>query len=594
MEKQRRLLIAGICLVMFVFCVLSLFISRRPKKSSFLIDSTINNQFLPCPAQQLSTPRGNSFHDSLFFLLTDTQRKELSLEIEQKGSAALCISFLCTPLSEKKRSELSGKVMNYGFLYEDDITKNYTIHTDRISRPVVNADVLSLYQHALEKQVTISLGCKQLPVGFWLSGIDQSVIAGVHIAHASMGWDKDYQFFAFSSAGGSISFDTTSFDFSGATELFAATNTAERLMPRLTVGLVPLADGNYGTYERQLAVVVKNGGETITIRRGPKQTQVVLPVAALVEPFARFQLVAGGDSVSSVLMTANDAALLPREDGMVVAPYVCDPGLILKWKRQNWRNHDYELFAWNMFPHVLLFDTVNYSVQDDFFRRIAFFVEKQGYRGRLITDEELGNKHGYNAHDYKADDLAAFFNAASQQNFPLNAREYLLKDILIANGVLIANDGLLTAGEGAVISVSQETVLGTRQVLLTHEAYHGIYFSNEDFRNTVSAVYMLTENDAIAFLKAFWTAQLLNYDVSDEYLMQNEFMAYLMQRPLGETGPYFITASRRPHVAAVAKGLCDYIQYTNGQAYEQAAEVLNEYAFTQWGLAAGRVSLVSR
>ena len=49
---------------------------------------------------------------------------------------------------------------------------------------------------------------------------------------------------------------------------------------------------------------------------------------------------------------------------------------------------------------MLIFDTASYAVQARFFRRLAFYVEKQGYRGRLLTDAELGSRRGYNAHDY--------------------------------------------------------------------------------------------------------------------------------------------------------------------------------------------------
>ena len=39
-------------------------------------------------------------------------------------------------------------------------------------------------------------------------------------------------------------------------------------------------------------------------------------------------------------------------------------------------------------------------------------------------------------------------------------------------------------------------------------------------------------------LKYFSVTPSLNYDIKDEYLVQNEFMAYLLQQPLSEVADY--------------------------------------------------------
>ena len=67
-------------------------------------------------------------------------------------------------------------------------------------------------------------------------------------------------------------------------------------------------------------------------------------------------------------------------------PMKTDLGLVLSSKTSTWRTKDYEIYEWNIFPGILFFDTLNYSVQDQFFRRLAYFSEKKGFRGKLLAD----------------------------------------------------------------------------------------------------------------------------------------------------------------------------------------------------------------
>ena len=78
---------------------------------------------------------------------------------------------------------------------------------------------------------------------------------------------------------------------------------------------------------------------------------------------------------------------------------------------------------WKQFTEILIDDYKDYKVQDDMLKRLAFFVEKEGYRGRLAKDSEIKNLHGFNAHDYRGESLAAFFTLAAKENFPLNIKE---------------------------------------------------------------------------------------------------------------------------------------------------------------------------
>lgn len=299
--------------------------------------------------------------------------------------------------------------------------------------------------------------------------------------------------------------------------------------------------------------------------------------------------------VQDVYMTLKDVAI--REDGYVVEPLITDPGLIALWEKDNWRTEDYELFEWEQFPGILFFDTADYAVQDDFFKRLAFYTEKTGYIGTLVSDEALVGQHGFNAHDYRSETLAAFFTLAETTNFPLNEKELLLKDILLHNGIIKeAATGGYESGYGAVISLSQESAMYLRYTFVAHEGFHGIFFVDEQFRNMVASVYEKADPQSIQFLHSYFSIHAsLNYNLEDTYLMHNEFMAYVMQQSVARTGPYFADnlAYRATMLQAVPE-LCAYVQASKGAGFTDASQQISDYVFQRWGLEAGRVNLISR
>jgi hypothetical protein len=227
---------------------------------------------------------------------------------------------------------------------------------------------------------------------------------------------------------------------------------------------------------------------------------------------------------------------------------------------------------------VLVIDSVSYEVQARFFKRLAFFVEKVGYRGSLLTDAELRGRHGYNAHNYNAAGLAEFFTAAQQEGFPLNAEEELLREIVLANGIISAGgdaDGF-TPNDGGVLAVSQESSSfpGLRELLVSHEAYHGVYYAEPDYVRAVDDAWESLD----ARQQRFWTLLLsgLQYDVDDEYLVRNEYHAYLLQQPVTAAGWYFESRSAerlRRWYPGLAGWFDEYFRDYAGSHREQAAAI---------------------
>jgi hypothetical protein len=260
--------------------------------------------------------------------------------------------------------------------------------------------------------------------------------------------------------------------------------------------------------------------------------------------------------------------------------------------RPAWRRPDYELYAWDQFPSVLFFDTRDYAVQDAFFKRLAFFAEKKGYRGRLARDREIDSQHGFNAYDYRGETLGAFFSLAEETGFPLNPHEELLRDILLANGIIAQQTGgLYTGGNGAVISISMESPDYLRRQFIVHEGLHGIYFTQPEFREEVERVYAGTDPRCVDFLLGYFdVTPTLAYDLADTYLVQNEFMAYLLQQPLGAAEAYFADQiANRIYINRYHPELAQYVRDTRARGLCEAAAKLSDFLTQKWNLEAGRV-----
>ncbi|HPX26281.1 MAG TPA: hypothetical protein PLG87_05710, partial [Treponemataceae bacterium] len=108
-------------------------------------------------------------------------------------------------------------------------------------------------------------------------------------------------------------------------------------------------------------------------------------------------------------------------------------------------------------------------------------------------------------------------------------------------------------------------------------------------------VFKQTDPDTLAFLIGYFTiTPTLNYDIEDRYLIENEFMAYLLQQSLQQTSQYFINISNRGSVLKGLPELSSYIRQTKAQGFVESASQLQDYLYKHYGLTAGRIPLVSR
>jgi len=274
-------------------------------------------------------------------------------------------------------------------------------------------------------------------------------------------------------------------------------------------------------------------------------------------------------------------------------PIKADPGFVLSWPKENWRNSGYEVFRWDIFPSLLIFDYANFAVQNRMLTRLAFFVEKAGYRGRILTDAQLAGLHGWNAHDYKADDLARFFGIAREMNFPLLGEERELERILLNEGIIREEAGGITAGSGGILSISRESSDSLRNRFLAHELFHGLFFIDEDFRTFTRNRWDRLSAPAKRFITSYF--DYMQYDTDDEYLLVNEFMAYILQQSVSQARDYFgrqlpqtLESSWRAS-ALPPKDNASGTWPSLASIFTAEAEAFSSYVNRRWGLAAGRV-----
>ena len=219
------------------------------------------------------------------------------------------------------------------------------------------------------------------------------------------------------------------------------------------------------------------------------------------------------------------------------SPVTADIGTMLRYSKSAWRRSDFEIFSWNLFPDILILDFIDYAIQSASLKRLSFFVEKAGFAGKLLNNETLSKLHGWNAHDYRAEDLAAFFSKAEDDNFDLNPEEYQIRDILLSNKIILKTENGYDHLSGGLLSYSMESTPRLRRLFLTHEGYHGIFFSDLEFAAEVQTIWDNLEDPE----KQFWYDFLdwKRYEIDNPYLVVNEFMAYLMQQSIENIESYY-------------------------------------------------------
>jgi hypothetical protein len=203
---------------------------------------------------------------------------------------------------------------------------------------------------------------------------------------------------------------------------------------------------------------------------------------------------------------------------------------------------------------ILVLDFPDLISQARALNRLAVLVEKHNApRDRVLNNAELAAfaaGSGANAetlyfgHDYRASDIARFFNLAKADGIALNPDELALRDLLISHRFLRESDaGYEPIPPGQVlVSVVQlqtddpatpqdETVdPGLRETILHHELSHGIFFTDNAYREHCERFwYQALSIEERTLFRAFLSSA--GYDPTNERIMINEMQAFLMHTP---------------------------------------------------------------
>ncbi|MCQ2577383.1 MAG: hypothetical protein MJ176_02505 [Treponema sp.] len=590
LNDTQKFLIVSIPLAVIIFFLIKPYIGTQSSKVPLLTLS--NSEFTYSKALSVQAQKG-IVQKGRYAIFKFTDKQIEDLETTSKYDRTLSMTFLFEELGDYTENNFK---LSYLFDSDFDEKGNYkNVYTERVEVSGNLCDItygkiaiISFALPKIENQDKV-----KIPKGFTFSTQEKTKLTSISALPAVTGYSG--LSYNFPSNGGKLSKYEESVDFSGSEFVFPAYETASSNMPTININLANTSSETSEIYKdfEQKRIELSIGGENFTLKTAPGQSEIKIPVLPLKNPFSLVEIKSGAEYISGITMSSTVPNYKSKTNGKVLIPYPADPGLILNWSSSKWRNPDYELFSWDRFPNYLIFDFKNYAVQSKYLGRLAFFIEKEGYKGRLLTNEELSGKHDYNAHDYSAESLAKFFTKAKKDHFLLNNEEELLKEILLHNKVILESGDGFTAGEGCILSISQESNGWLRDRLFAHEGWHMFYFSDEEFRNYITACYYTCDAKSLNFLIDYFKSQeSLGYDTTDDYLMQNEFMAYLLQQPQSQVADYFVSLAERGSVMKYTKALSDYVKETKGTYFEDASKMINDYCFDRWGITGGNICLI--
>lgn len=203
---------------------------------------------------------------------------------------------------------------------------------------------------------------------------------------------------------------------------------------------------------------------------------------------------------------------------------------------------------------ILVFDFPNLASQGRALNRLAVLVEKpDAPSDRVLGDAELaaylagagaGAEMLYFGHDYRAADVARFFNLARAGGIALNPDELAVRGALIRHRFMHLTDNgyQATPPDQALVSVVQlqaddpatpadETVdPGLRATILRHELSHGVFFTDRAYREYCERFWrQAMSNQERALFRNFLDSA--GYDPANEPVVINEAQAFLMHTP---------------------------------------------------------------
>ena len=201
---------------------------------------------------------------------------------------------------------------------------------------------------------------------------------------------------------------------------------------------------------------------------------------------------------------------------------------------------------------IVVIDFPSLAEQAHMFGRIVLFIERHGApKAHVMTQDEVRQwleQHAQRietltvGNNFRASQLARFFNTARLQDEPLSGDELQLRDWLQQSGLVRqADDGLAAAEPEAVIVTLPQasTVPGCgactikdthRKVILEHELSHALFATDDLYREYVVSFWaeLTGQEDGDKFTQFL---RKRGYNAGDPELLANEMQAFLMHTP---------------------------------------------------------------
>lgn len=201
---------------------------------------------------------------------------------------------------------------------------------------------------------------------------------------------------------------------------------------------------------------------------------------------------------------------------------------------------------------IVVIDFPSLREQAAMFGRVVLFVERHGApKTRILTQDEVRRwleQHAQRletltvGNNFRASQLARFFNTARLQEEPLSEDETQLLDWLQQTGLLRRSGDALAAAdpEAVIITFPQaSTVSGCaactvkdahRKVILEHELSHARFATDEQYREYAMAFWSaMTGRDEGEKFARFLRKR--GYNADDSELLASEMQAFLMHTP---------------------------------------------------------------
>jgi hypothetical protein len=144
-----------------------------------------------------------------------------------------------------------------------------------------------------------------------------------------------------------------------------------------------------------------------------------------------------------------------------------------------------------------------------------------------------------------------------------------------------------------VISISRSSSAVLRDLLLTHECFHGAFFTLPEFRKATGEAWSSLAPLEQQVWKAFLASKA--YDTTDQYLVVNEFQGYLMQQERSEVPGFQATTLARMRLSSsLGAGLVSRLLAERPDSFLRAFDALDKALRAAGGLPGGLALSVRR